>query len=266
MVDQMVLETQAWLNTTYKDRVGWTGVPEDGFTGWGTIYGLLHALQIELGITETADNFGPGTEGRFKARWPEGILQQSEQDSSQDNVYAIIQGALWCKGYSTGSHISRNFYDGTGGAIRKLKSDMGIDGDSTVTLEIMKALLSMSQFVLLERYGANPVLRDMQQEINRSYQGYTGIVPTDGLYGREMNTALIQVLQALEGFTPEEATGNFGKGTTARLVSINRDNAEWYPEWVWLGRVALIANGFLGYPAGEWDAFLEESIREFQQQ
>ena len=265
MADEMVLETQVWLNTTYKGRPGWRGVPEDGLTGWDTIYGLLHALQIDLGIEETADNFGPGTEARFKARWPHGIVEQSEKDSSQDNVYAIIQGALWCKGYSTGGHITRNFYDGTGGAIRKLKSDMGIDGDSTVTLEIMKALLSMNQFVLLERYGANPVLRDMQQEINRSYQDYTGIVPTDGLYGREMNVALIQVLQALEGFTPEEATGNFGKGTTARLITINRGNAERYPEWLWLGRVMLIANGFLGYPAGEWDGFLEESIREFQQ-
>lgn len=264
MADQMVLETQVWLNATYKGRVGWMGVPENGLTGWDTIYGLIHALQIELGITETADNFGPGTEARFNARWPEGILQQSEQDSSQDNVYAIIQGSLWCKGYSTGSHITRNFYDGTGGAVRKLKEDMGFGDGSTVTLEIMKALLSMRQFVLLEQYGANPVLREMQQAINRDYRDYTGIIPTDGLYGREMNTAIIQVLQALEGFTPEEATGNFGEGTTARLITINRGNASTYPEWLWLGRVVLTANGFPVYSSAEWDDYLGESIRDFQ--
>lgn len=44
---------------------------------------------------------------------------------------------------------SQHFYDGTGSAIRKLKTDMGIEGDSSVDVEIMGALLSMKQFVLL---------------------------------------------------------------------------------------------------------------------
>ncbi|WP_235954009.1 hypothetical protein [Actinomyces faecalis] len=85
-MDQMVLKTQQWLNNTYRGKTGFGSVVEDGATGWDTIYGLIRALQIELGITATANNFGPGTQSRFRNRWPNGI-SQSDGDS---NVYAII--------------------------------------------------------------------------------------------------------------------------------------------------------------------------------
>ncbi|RIY26808.1 peptidoglycan-binding protein, partial [Bifidobacteriaceae bacterium WP022] len=91
-----------------------------------------------------------------------------------------------------------------------LKSDIGLsDISSTVDLELMMVLLSMKQFKLLSLYGGKEDIRVTQQAVNSKYKNYTGIIPTDGLYGREMNTALIQVLQAVEGFTPAEATGNF---------------------------------------------------------
>ena len=59
MSDQMVLQTQQWLNRTYRNKTGFNTIKEDGETGWGTIHALTRALQIELGITATADNFGP---------------------------------------------------------------------------------------------------------------------------------------------------------------------------------------------------------------
>lgn len=243
MTDQMVLKTQQWLNRTYRSKAGFGSVVEDGYTGWGTVNALIRALQIELGITTTANNFGPGTISRFQSRWPNGIHQQDDGAQETSNVYGIIQDALWCKGYSAGaSDITTHFYSGTGKAIKQLKSDMGIGGDSTVTLDVMKALLSMQQFVLLRSYGGISAIRQAQQQINQQYRAYTGIIPTDGLYGREMNTALIQVLQAIEGFSPAEATGNFGNGTKARLTIVTPSNAASLPKWAWLAQVALVCN------------------------
>lgn len=69
MTDLMVLKTQQWLNATYKNETGFGSVVEDGKTGWGTVNALIRALQIELGITATANNFGAGTQSRFKNRW-----------------------------------------------------------------------------------------------------------------------------------------------------------------------------------------------------
>lgn len=221
-MDQMVLLTQQWLNKTYGDKPGFGSVITDGNTGWDTINGLIRALQIELGITATANNFGAGTTRKFNQRYPHGVKQQDDSDESKSNVYSIIQGALWCKGYSTSNNITQHFYSGTGRAVKELKNDMGIGGDSTVTIDVMKALLSMQQFVLLNRYGGTDVVRIIQQTINRTYKNYTGIIPCDGLYGREMNTALIQILQSLEGYSPDDATGNFGHGTRRNLKTISR--------------------------------------------
>lgn len=267
MVDTMVEKTQRWLNETYEGRPGFGYVMVDGQTGWNTIYALTRALQIELGITETANNFGPGTQARFQARWPSGIQQQKDGDKTTSNVYGIIQGALWCKGYwIDSSKITTNFYGSTGDAIRKLKSDMGIGGDSSVGIGIMKALLSMDQFVLLVHSGGRATIRQAQQLINRNYQSYVGIIPTDGLYGREMNTALITVLQAIEGLSPDEATGNFGPTTRKKLMYINSANAMLYPRWLWLGTVALACNGYDVNPSSSsvWDGSVSTAVKAFQ--
>lgn len=100
IMDQMVLETQKWLNDTYSADARYESIPENGKTGWTTIYALIRALQIELGLPNTADNFGPGTAAAFQHRYPNGVKQQADSDASTSNVYSIIQGALWCKGYS----------------------------------------------------------------------------------------------------------------------------------------------------------------------
>lgn len=257
-MDQMVLKTQQWLNTTYKTKTGFGSVSENGRTGWDTINALIRALQIELGITATANNFGAGTRSRFKNRWPNGI---SKTDSSS-NVHGIIQGALWCKGYPAEyGGITTKFTDNVASSIRDLNSDIGLSSSSsTIDLELMMALLSMKQFKLLSAYGGKSAIRTAQQKVNRQYKAYTGIVPTDGLYGREMNTALIQVLQAIEGFSPAEATGNFGNGTRSRLQTISGGSSP----WVWLASVALVCNGYSVTPTSTWNSTIASKIRTFQ--
>lgn len=96
MVDEMVLITQQWLNDTYSGKHGYNPVEESGKTGWDTIYGLTRALQIELGISEPADNFGPTTQRLFKP------LKRQAPDSKPSNMNFILQGALWCKGFNPG--------------------------------------------------------------------------------------------------------------------------------------------------------------------
>lgn len=266
-MDVMVLKTQEWLNETYGNDSRFNRVDEDGATGWSTIYALTRALQIELGITSTADNFGPTTIAKFNENYPEGIKQQTDEDENESNIYAIIQGALWCKGYGTGSsEITKHFYGGTGSAIIKLKNDAyGVTLekpiDSTVTLNVMKALLSMNQYVLLISYGGSESIRDIQQRLNRNYEDYVGLMPCDGLYGREMNKALIKVLQAIEGLSPSEATGTFGETTKKKCPIFPPDGD---PEAISLFRNAMTCNGYLTGEGTTWDLLLEASVRTFQ--
>ena len=270
-MDEMVLKTQQYLNAIYGGKAGYSIIEENGKTGWTTIYALTRAFQIELGIVETADNFGATTVRLFKERYPNGIKQQNSGDTTTSHVYAIIQGALWCKGYSTGaSGITEHFYGGTGTAIKSLKTDAGyISPNSTVTLNVMKALLSMNQYVTLSLQGGTALIRSIQQQLNRKYEDYIGLAPCDGLYGREMNKALIVVLQAIEGFSIAEATGNFGAQTKLRCPilpdfteSLSENTVE---EATYLLKYALCCNGYsVSTNNAEWNAEIESAIKEFQ--
>lgn len=271
-MDQMVKTTQEWLNRTYGNDSRFNIIPTNGETGCTTIYALIRALQIELGIQYTADSFGPSTQSLFKQRYPSGIIQQEYPSTFESNIYGIIQGALWCKGYSTGSSdITKHFYGGTGNAIIKLKKDAGMSNpDSSVTLNVMIALLSMNQYVTLIDYGGTDEIREIQQRLNQNYEDYIGLIPCDGVYGRQMNLALITVMQAIEGLSPLEATGYFGD-TTKRLCPILPDTAnvlEKYKEnaAVKLLRYALCCNGYsIDISSEEFDSTLVSKIKEFQQ-
>ena len=92
--DPYVYNVQVWLNSTYGNDSRYNIINENGLTGWSTIYALTRALQIELEIEQTADNFGPTTVAKFNQQFPNGVLQQADDDESESNIYAIIQGAL----------------------------------------------------------------------------------------------------------------------------------------------------------------------------
>lgn len=276
-MDIMVLRTQQWLNETYNGRTGYVPVSETGNTGWNTIYALRRALQIELGITATSSNFGPSTTARFKERFPNGVHQQSVDDETEDNIYGIIQGALWCKGYSTNaSEITRHFYSGTGNGIKDMKSDAGmINPNSTVTLNVMKALLSMNYFVCSSYNKGNEKIRAMQQYLNRNYEDYIGIGPCDGVYSRDTNENLIYALQAEEGLSTSIANGNFGPSTKRYCPTIpydnvatnaqgNKYNDERIKRFIKIIQIALYANGF---GDGELsDTYNAEVVQQFQRE
>ncbi len=269
MADLMVLKTQEWLNQTYEGKIGYGDrIPENGFTGWTTINALIRAFQIELGITSTANNFGPSTIAKFNERFPNGIQQQAISDETESNIYGIIQGACWCKGYPTGAgEITRHFYSGTGSAINLLKTSAGsADKSSTVTLNVMKALLSMDQFKKVN--GGDTTIRQVQQKLNNKYEDYIGLIPCDGVYGRQMNKALIVALQKLEGYSKEDATGNFGAGTKSKLPIIpsgGKLSEQKEKDFIELIRYALYCNGYeIDVVSNIWSTQLMDALLEFQ--
>jgi peptidoglycan hydrolase-like protein with peptidoglycan-binding domain len=101
-MDQMVLATQTWLNTTYNGVNGYTPFSEeelDGVTGNQTYKRLIQALQIEL---NTQYNAGISVDGSFGNGTLNAIPATISKNTSVNNITFIIQGSLWCKGYSAG--------------------------------------------------------------------------------------------------------------------------------------------------------------------
>lgn len=255
-MDEMVLQTQIWLNRNYSNKYGYNTIEENGKTGWPTIYALTRALQIELGISEPTDNFGPTTASLFKSLSinsnPDDNDTSPEAYSIQNQIY-ILQGALWCKGYNP-TGFSGYFGNGTKTAIINFQQDAGLSiADGIVTSRIMKALLSMDAFKLLayDDYNGDEKIRQIQQALNCDYSSnryFTedlGLVPCDGIYGRKTNQALIYALQIEEGIS--EPTGYFGPTTKSLIpyLTLGTEN-----KFVQLLQYSLYCNGKEFDPTG----------------
>lgn len=88
-MDEMVYKVQQWVNRTYSGKNGYQVIPENGKTSWTTIYALTRALQIELGIKNPVNNFGPSTEARYK-EWGEMEYGKVPEDEKGTHIVYIL--------------------------------------------------------------------------------------------------------------------------------------------------------------------------------
>lgn len=250
--DERVAEVQQWLNDTYgkyEPSGRFNTVEVNGKTGWPTIYALRRALQIELGIEETSDTFGPTTYSKCP----------SVNQGSEGNVVYIIQGGLWCKGYSPGG-FTGYYGNGTYDAVKQLKADMGFPTASgNMNRDIMRGLLDMSAFTLLP--GGREEIREIQQKLNYEYYDFYQICPCNGLYDRDMNKMLMYALQKEEGISASDATGTWGPTTIERCPTVSLGDSNVF---VTLVKYAVVCNGYsINTSSSVYDAELETTTKDF---
>lgn len=249
MADAMVLATQKWLNEKYGNDSRFNKVAEDGITGWGTIYGLRRALQIEEKLPSLSNNFGQST----YAKCP------TVKKGDTGNLVYIVQGGLWCKGYSPGG-FNGVYGDGTYAAVQRFKKAAGFDdADGNIDKDFMKALLDMSAFKLLS--GGTDAIRTIQQQLNKDYYDFYQICPCNGLYDRDMNKMLIYALQKEEGIPKASATGTWGPSTISKCPTLELGKSS---NVVKLVRYALVCNGIsVSTSSKTYDSTLDEKAKEF---
>ncbi|WP_272845941.1 glycoside hydrolase domain-containing protein, partial [Liquorilactobacillus mali] len=255
-MDQMVLETQQWLNKTYGGVSGFGSVTEDGLTGWGTVYGLTRALQHELGITGLVNNFGPTSKQLFNN------IASTIVVGYTGNIAYIIQGGFWCKGITPGEFDGK-FSADTASAVTTMKTKAGLaDTSSSVDGNFMAALLNMSSFDLLAAGDAK--VREMQQQLNHDYLAYTGILPCDGIYQRDTNSALIYALQAEEKISTSVATGAYGATTKKDTPTVKEGTTN---NFVRILQWGLYVNNkaYTGAFDGVYDSAVVVAVKEFEE-
>lgn len=255
--DPWVLEVQQWLNETYGNVAGFGSVPEDGYTGWNTIYGLIRAVQHELGITTLVDNFGATTSALWDKEVTPNLINTYES-----NFVKLIDGAFRCKGMGTGK-FNTIYTTDNDNAIKQLKIAAGFESvNSTLDSTWAKALFDMSAFVLVP--SGDATIRSMQQGLNREYWQYTGILPCDGVYQRQTNTALIYGLQAEIGMDTNTENGNYGPGTEAGTPVLNQGDIG---PFVRILQYGLYVNGYnkQGDFSGNFTSYIAEQILAFRQ-
>lgn len=243
-VDLRVLEAQEWVNDTYRGKPGFVDAPENGQTGWSTMYALTRALQIELGVAPPSNAFGPGTTAAVSA-----ISPIATGSGAPVNVVKILQCAMWCKGYSAGN-IDGDFGALLTAAVRNVQTDLGVasrPGFGTVDAKLFRTLLTMDAYI---RVGAGTVeIRSIQQWLNATYIGRLNFqyLPTDGRFSRGVQTGLLYALQFELGLNDATANGAFGPTTRALLSArppLVVGTVDGVTKFVHLFQAALTFNGY----------------------
>lgn len=253
-MDQKVLMTQKWLNTTYKNFNGYISCTEDGQTGNGTVASLISALQIEIGVSTPTGEFGPMT----------AELCPTVQSGAKGHIINIIQGGLWCKGFSS-QDLTQNFDNTTVSGVNQFKMAAGLTADGKVDAKTMKGLLSTDAVVLIS--GGDSRIRAIQQALNNKYSAYfwmdLNICPCDGVYGRNTCNALLYAFQKEVGI--DEPNGVFGPGTAQGANDHNVALNSKQTALVYLLQYMLYVNGFNpGSFNGIFDTDVENAVINFQ--
>ncbi|MGL5646450.1 MAG: glycoside hydrolase domain-containing protein [Clostridium sp.] len=267
MAVQPILEKiQTWLNETYKNSPGYNTIAVTGEPGWDTTNAMLIAYQIENGVsigtinTETSTGIYDFTSEGFSD------LSSSTDFSAQSNLNRlyILQGAFYVKGINPGG-FQTPYNDSFSSAVSELQSNAGISQTGVVDLLVAKALLSMDAFVVLTDDGGVEAIANIQKDLNAAYAYDMGsLIPCDGVYGRELNKALIYAFQITEGISPEdanEADGYFGPGTQEAAPTIVVGNTNYF---VTILQYALYCNGYTNVSfTGIYDSATETAVASF---
>lgn len=247
--DPKVLVAQEWLNETYTGKYTYKPLTLNGKTGYTTVKALIIALQIELEIgNDSNGTFGEKTTSKCPT-----ISRSNPGNNS--NIIKILQHGLFCKGYGT-YDLYGTFGKETENAIKELESDAGLDKTGIVTPLIFKTVLNTDPLKKNIRYGDSNI-RVIQQALNNKYNKYFGIIPTDGIYERKTNKALIYALQAEEGLSTSVANGHFGTSTKKLCPSLTYGDSR--SSFVKLLQYALYCNG---YPSNrEFDGVYGDEVK-----
>ena len=123
---------------------------------------------------------------------------------------------------------------------------------------IFKALLNTDAYVLISEGDSK--IRTIQQNLNRDYSSIIGLIPSNGIYSRSTNVALIKALQHEQG---NSVDGIWGKNTMNCCPTIPGSNAT--KKFILLLQYSLYCNGY--DPNGFDGAFgngLKTAITNFQ--
>lgn len=265
-MDSQILAAQEWLNSTYAGRSGWVDVPEDGMTGWSTIYGLRRGLQAELGISPLSSGFGAQTTAQF-------VSQIGQIDASSDtpaNILRILSGALFCKGYP-GIYIGEAVsFDAMALDVFDVRNDLGLPrADPHVDVKLMASLLSMDAYTVPFFGDGTEEIREIQRWMNGTYihRRDFAIVPCDGIFSRQVQTALLYAMQYEIGMADGTANGNFGPATRDGIKAsaiVRPGDTDFTKAFVRLYQAALRFNRYEVPFDGQFFEEVEAKTKAFQ--
>lgn len=265
-MDQNVKNAQRYLNAMFGGHSEWVELEENGNTGSLMMEGLIRAFQINNGISPATGFVGPRTIAKMKVL---PIMERMDPDGDTSVNAALIQAALFAKGYNAGG-ITGIFYNAGVRAVRELQSDAGLFVTGRVNWKVWAGLFSMNWFKKVS--SGDETVRLIQRQLNSEWSDIIGVGPCDGVASRQTILSLIGALQAAEGVTYELIDDlnelNFGPSTTRNFPGVlrNGQNGGNYTKFNKLVQYGLYFNGYNpGRFDGVFDGQTENQVRAFQE-
>lgn len=261
-MDQMVLETQKWLNNTYNGIEGFEPFTDnelDGVTGRGTFKRLIEALQIEAnkqyGASLVVDgDFGKGT--------LEALPDIVSVFGVKNNIHYIIQGSLWCKGYPAGT-LDGIYGEASQKGVKEFQSDAGIANDGIVRPYILQGIMNTDGYKYIGNVGTNEYYKHLVQlGMNTNYGNKVGLTAPNGEWERKSHQNYIKCCQIEWGCTPVDGiwgTGTMNSAPTLSQSTSGYSNSKRLLTW------GLTINGFYpGHLTGVFDNQVYNAVYKFQ--
>lgn len=265
-MDQNVKNAQRYLNAMFGGHSEWVELEENGNTGSLMMEGLIRAFQINNGISPATGFVGPRTIAKMKVL---PIMERMDPDGDTSVNAALVQAALFAKGYNAGG-ITGIFYNAGVRAVRELQSDAGLFVTGRVNWKVWAGLFSMNWFKKVS--SGDETVRLIQRQLNSEWSDIIGVGPCDGVASRQTILSLVGALQAAEGVTYELIDDlnelNFGPSTTRNFPGVlrNGQNGGNYTKFNKLVQYGLYFNGYNpGRFDGVFDGQTENQVRAFQE-
>ena len=221
----------------------------------------LYGLEVDGAV-------GPACLSKFKSLAPISIMDPNDPTSA--NV-CIVQCALFCKGYAAGG-ITGIYYTSGVNAVKQLQEDANIGVTGVINWKVWSALLSYNWFTAPANptSGYDPIIRDIQRQLNGNYSDYINVRACDGIMSRETALSVLGALQAAEGILSANDTLtnlnslNFGTQTTDLFPGPLKDNT--HKDFNKLAQYGLYFNGFNpGNFEGDYDSSMWNAVFNFQE-
>lgn len=261
-MDLMVLETQKWLNETYNGVNGFIPFAEeelDGVTGFKTFQKLIQALQIEL---NTQYNAGLTVDGDFGNGTLNAMPATITKNDSANNITIIIQGSLWCKGYSAGL-LDGVFGDTVENAVKSFQNHAGITEDGIIRPYILQGIMNTDGYNYRGSEESDEYYKHLVQlGMNANYGEQIGLTAPNGLWERKSHKNFIKCCQIEWGCTTID--GIWGNNTMNKAPTLSK-NTSGYTASKRLLQWGLTINGFYpGSMSGTFDTSTYNAVYDFQ--
>lgn len=261
-MDKMVQKVQTWLMEHYNGKDRFETIKEediDGIAGTGTVRRLIEALQIELN-----ENFNTKiiVDGSFGLGTLKGLPAIIGKGYNIPNIVCIIQGSLWCKGYSAGE-IDGIYGDGVVAGVRRFQRDAGINEDGIIRPYILQGIMNTDGYAFSNNSNSRKSgIHRIQLAMNKYYGLKIGLTAPNGDWDKKSQRNFIKCCQSEWGISVVD--GVWGDNTMKSAPTLSKNVSGYKASKILLQMALTLSGNYNGEFTGIFDDATYKAVYNFQ--